>query len=167
MLATILALFSSIVSFAPVLQSSAPGITGSAGAAIAVGLAALGAGFAERGIGAAGVGAIAEDDDMFGRVLILTVLPETLVILALVVVFLPLYYVLPPVSVSVRHALPGTVFAAVGWVLLQVGFFYYTGSAGQYAAYGLLGAVLLFVTFLYLAGVVLLVGAVLNAVLDR
>ena len=58
-----------------------------AAAAIAVGLAAFGAGYAERGIGAAAVGAIAEDDDMFGRGLILTVLPETLVILALVVVF--------------------------------------------------------------------------------
>ncbi|MFB6308427.1 MAG: F0F1 ATP synthase subunit C [Haloarculaceae archaeon] len=68
--------------------SAAPAIPPTAGAALAVGLAALGAGFAERGIGAAAVGAIAEDDDMFGRGLILTVLPETLVILALVVVFL-------------------------------------------------------------------------------
>jgi V/A-type H+-transporting ATPase subunit K len=59
-------------------------------AALAVGLAAFGAGYAERGIGSAAVGAIAEDDDMFGRGLILTVLPETLVILALVVVFLTL-----------------------------------------------------------------------------
>lgn len=58
-----------------------------AAAALAVGLAAFGAGYAERGIGAAAVGAIAEDDEMFGRGLILTVLPETLVILALVVVF--------------------------------------------------------------------------------
>jgi len=66
----------------------APAIPGAAAAALAVGLAALGAGYAERGIGAAAVGAIAEDDDMFGRGLILTVLPETLVILALVVVFI-------------------------------------------------------------------------------
>ncbi|APX98073.1 hypothetical protein [Natronorubrum daqingense] len=56
-------------------------------AALAVGLAALAAGYAERGIGAAAVGAIAEDDDMFVPGLIMTVLPETLVILALVVVF--------------------------------------------------------------------------------
>ena len=67
-----------------------PAITGTGMAALAVGLAALGSGYAERGIGAAAVGAIAEDDDMFGRGLILTVLPETLVILALVVVFLTL-----------------------------------------------------------------------------
>ena len=70
--------------------SAAPAIPPLAGAALAVGLAAFGAGYAERGIGAAAVGAIAEDDDMFGRGLILTVLPETLVILALVVVFLTL-----------------------------------------------------------------------------
>jgi V/A-type H+-transporting ATPase subunit K len=71
------------------LQNSVPNpaIGPKAAAALAVGLAAFGAGYAERGIGAAAVGAIAEDDDMFGRGLILTVLPETLVILALVVVF--------------------------------------------------------------------------------
>ncbi|WP_136717484.1 F0F1 ATP synthase subunit C [Halorientalis salina] len=77
-------------SVAPILQNagtSYPAIPPKAAAALAVGLAAFGAGYAERGIGAAAVGAIAEDDDMFGRGLILTVLPETLVILALVVVF--------------------------------------------------------------------------------
>ncbi|WP_135667489.1 hypothetical protein [Halorhabdus rudnickae] len=61
-----------------------------AGAAIAVGLAAFGAGYAERGIGSAAVGAMAEDESLFGRGLIMTVIPETLVILALVVVFLTL-----------------------------------------------------------------------------
>jgi len=67
--------------------STAPAIPASAGAALAVGLAALGAGFAERGIGAAAVGAVAEDEDLFATGLIFTVLPETLVILTLVVVF--------------------------------------------------------------------------------
>ncbi|PSP39319.1 F0F1 ATP synthase subunit C [Halobacteriales archaeon SW_8_65_20] len=83
-------LFSSI---ALLLQSgseaaaSTAAIPPKAGAALAVGLAAFGAGYAERGIGAAAVGAIAEDEDMFGRGLILTVLPETLVIFALVITF--------------------------------------------------------------------------------
>ena len=79
---------------APILQeqgaqtiNQAPAIPAQAAAALAVGLAALGAGYAERGIGAAAVGAVAENDEMFGRGLILTVLPETLVILALVVIF--------------------------------------------------------------------------------
>jgi len=79
---------------AVVLQTGGPAISAEAAsylagglAALAVGLAALGSGFTERGIGAAAVGAIAEDPDMFGRGLILTVLPETLVILTLVTVF--------------------------------------------------------------------------------
>ena len=72
-----------------VLQQNGGGeaLSPSAAAALAVGLAAFGAGYAERGIGAAAMGAIAENEDLFGRGLILTVLPETLVILALVVVF--------------------------------------------------------------------------------
>lgn len=68
--------------------TASPAIPNKAAAALAVGLAALGAGYAERGIGAAAVGAVTEDEDLFVRGLILTVLPETLVILALVVVFL-------------------------------------------------------------------------------
>ncbi|WP_137286603.1 F0F1 ATP synthase subunit C [Halorussus salinisoli] len=68
--------------------ASSPAIPNKAAAALAVGLAALGAGYAERGIGSAAIGAIAEDESLFGTGLIMTVLPETLVILALVVVFL-------------------------------------------------------------------------------
>jgi membrane protein len=94
-------------------------------------------------------------------------LGNAVAVVALVVTFLPLYYVLPPVPVSVSHAVPGAVFAAVAWVLLQFGFVYYTRYAGTYAAYGVLGAVFLFVTFLYFAAVVFLLGAVLNVVLGR
>ncbi|MFC6735233.1 hypothetical protein ACFQEQ_03155 [Halolamina salina] len=57
-------------------------------AALAVGLAGLGAGYAERGIGSAAVGAVAEDDDLFVQALILTVLPETILIFALVAMIL-------------------------------------------------------------------------------
>ncbi len=64
-----------------------PMIPAKAAAALAVGLAAFGAGYAEKGIGAAAVGATAEDSSMFGRGLVLTVIPETLVILALVTIF--------------------------------------------------------------------------------
>ncbi|MFW6320442.1 MAG: hypothetical protein ACOC0Z_01220 [Halohasta sp.] len=69
-------------------EAGGPALDASAAAALGVGLAAFGAGYAERGIGAAAVGAMAENEDLFVKGLILTVLPETLVILALVVVFL-------------------------------------------------------------------------------
>jgi V/A-type H+/Na+-transporting ATPase subunit K len=58
------------------------------GAGIAVGLSAIGAGIAEKEIGAAAIGAMAEKEELFGKGLILTVIPETLVIFGLVVAIL-------------------------------------------------------------------------------
>jgi len=55
------------------------------GAALAVGIAAIATAYTQAKIGAAGVGALAEDDSLFGQVLILTVIPETMVIFGLVV----------------------------------------------------------------------------------
>lgn len=82
------------------------------------------------------------------------------------VALFPFYYVLPPTSTTFAHAVPGTVVAAAGWVSLQFAFFLYVQHGGGYSAYGLLGAVLLFITFLYFAANVLLLGAVVNTVLD-
>ena len=88
-----------------------------------------------------------------------------LVLLAgLTIAFLPLYYVLPPADMTVKRALPGAAFAAVGWLVLQALFQLYTANASKYQAYGVIGAILLFVTWLYFAAVVVLVGAVINAV---
>jgi len=65
----------------------APAIPASAAAALAVGLAALGTGYAQRGIGAAAVGAVAEDSDNLISGLIFTAIPETLIIIAFVTIF--------------------------------------------------------------------------------
>ena len=67
--------------------NESPMLEQGAAAAIGIGLAALGAGYAERGIGSAAVGALAEDSISTGIGIVLTVLPETLVIFALVALF--------------------------------------------------------------------------------
>ena len=64
------------------------------GAGIAVGLTGLGAGWAEKDVGAAAVGAITEDVSLFGKAMVLMVLPETIVIFGLVVAILAAF-VLP------------------------------------------------------------------------
>ncbi|WP_247001725.1 YihY/virulence factor BrkB family protein [Halosolutus gelatinilyticus] len=94
-------------------------------------------------------------------------LSSVALLVGLVLVFLPIYYVLPPIPVAASEILPGAVFAAIGWTVLQLGFQLYAANAGQYAAYGAVGVVLLFVTWLYFAGVLILVGAVINVVLAR
>ena len=58
------------------------------GAALAFGLSAIAAGIAEKQIGAAAIGAMAEKEELFGKGLIFTVIPETLVIFGLVVAIL-------------------------------------------------------------------------------
>lgn len=83
--------------------------------------------------------------------------------------FLPMYYVFPDSEVSLVDVLPGAVFAGVGWTVLRVAFQAYVefsaadgGDGGT--VYGVLGAVLLFVTFLYFGATLVLVGAVVNVV---
>ena len=70
------------------VEEAAPSITTEGAAAIAVGLAALGTGYAQRGIGAAAVGAIAEDRSAFGLSLVFVAIPETLIIIAFITVFI-------------------------------------------------------------------------------
>jgi len=64
-----------------------PGLMG-IGAGIAVGLAGVGTGIAQSNIGAAAVGATAEDEKNFGKGLVMTVIPETVVIFGLVMAIL-------------------------------------------------------------------------------
>ncbi|MBD3203609.1 V-type ATP synthase subunit K [Candidatus Woesearchaeota archaeon] len=55
------------------------------GAGIALAGSALATGWAETNIGTAAIGAMAEKEELFGKGLILTVIPESIVIFGLVV----------------------------------------------------------------------------------
>ena len=57
-------------------------------ASLAVGISAYATAIAEKSIGTAAVGAMAEKEELFGKGLILTVIPESLVIFGLVVAIL-------------------------------------------------------------------------------
>lgn len=79
--------------------------------------------------------------------------------------FFPIYYIFPDRDLSVPEVLPGVAVAAVGWLALEYLFRLYVGFAGSNELYGVLGGVLLLLTWLYLASLLLLLGGVLNAVL--
>jgi len=83
----------------------------------------------------------------------------------LALAFLPIYYVFPDSDVTLRSVLPGTLVAAAGWTLLGVLFSLYASVATGYQLYGVVGGVLLLVTWFYFASTILLLGAVVNAVL--
>ena len=63
---------------------------------------------------------------------------------------------------------PGTVFAAVTWLLLTLGFGFYVAHFGNYnKTYGSLATVVILETWLYLSAYVFLFGAELNSELEH
>lgn len=94
-----------------------------------------------------------------------SVLSVPLLLGALLIAFLPMYYRFPGDRVTVREALPGAAFSAVVWTLSALFFRAYAATSDSVELYGVAGAVLLVLTWLYLGGLTLLFGAVLNAVL--
>ncbi|MFC7187312.1 YihY/virulence factor BrkB family protein [Halorubrum yunnanense] len=85
-----------------------------------------------------------------------------LLVVGLCGAFFPMYYLFPGVDVAPREVLPGTVVGAVGWATLQVLFQLYVSVSGGGGS--LIASILLLVTWLYFTGVVLLLGAAVNAV---
>lgn len=118
----------------------------------------------------AGIGLLLAVQTLLARIMGLGMLaflgwPAT--VAGLFVVLFPLYYWLPPVEQSLRSALPGTGLGVVGIVVLGNLFESYTVIAGQYQAYGAVGAVLLFLLWLYFGALILISGAVVNAAIRQ
>ena len=84
--------------------------------------------------------------------------------LAVGTALLPMFYVFPDEDVSLREVVPGAFVAGAGWTLLSVGFQLYAVSTSK-TAYGIVGVIILLITWLYFGGLVLLFGAAVNAVL--
>lgn len=85
--------------------------------------------------------------------------------LGLFAVFYPMYYIFPDTDVTLLEVVPGAAFAAVGLTVAQVLFTEF--NAGTTAGSNLVASVLLLLTWLYIIGLVVLLGAVLNAVLSN
>ena len=63
---------------------------------------------------------------------------------------------------------PGSVFTAVAWLLLTIGFGFYVGHFTNYSAnYGSLGAVVALLTWMYLSAYAFIVGAELNSEIEH
>jgi membrane protein len=67
-----------------------------------------------------------------------------------------------------RWITPGSAAATLAWLLASFGFGLYVAHFGNYnATYGSLGGVIVFLTWLYLSGYILLMGGELNSELER
>lgn len=83
----------------------------------------------------------------------------------LVVVFFPIFYVFPGGTISPVETLPGTVVTALFWAASGLGFRFYASASPSTHLYGAIGGLLLVLTWVYLGGMVMIVGIILNGVL--
>lgn len=91
------------------------------------------------------------------------VLTPLALVVGLAVAFVPMYYRFPDADVRWTDVLPGVAFAAVGWAAFQSLFQVYLAVTGG-GSQSFFGGVVVVITWLYFSGLVLLLGAVINAV---
>jgi membrane protein len=90
-------------------------------------------------------------------------------LLIVTVVFALLYYAAPNVrQPGFRWVTPGGILAVIVWVLASAAFAFYVANFGSYnKTYGTLGAVIIFLVWLWISNCALLLGAEMNAELAR
>lgn len=106
--------------------------------------------------------AVADDLSFLGSVLRFGMWSLTFLIPVVVsfVIFAALFRFVPAVKTSFDEIWPGALFSAIAFELAKVGFSFYIRNFGNYnAIYGSLGAVIVFMLFIFIASNVLLMGA--------
>jgi membrane protein len=78
------------------------------------------------------------------------------------------YYFAPDVEQEWIWLTPGSLIATVVWLALSLGFKFYVAKVGAYTeTYGAIGAVMVLMLWFYLSGLVLLIGAEMNAEIEH
>ncbi|MBB6674991.1 YihY/virulence factor BrkB family protein [Cohnella nanjingensis] len=87
-------------------------------------------------------------------------------VVIIAVVFLFLYRYVPNRHLTFRSVLPGALFATLGWILASSLFAFYVNNFGNYTkTYGSLGGIIVLLTWLYISGIIIVVGGEINATL--
>jgi membrane protein len=78
------------------------------------------------------------------------------------------YYYAPDAEQDWVWLTPGSVAATTLWLIASLGFKYYVANMGNYTeAYGAIGGVMVLMLWFYISGLVLLLGAEMNAVIEH
>ncbi|HEY1770722.1 MAG TPA: YihY/virulence factor BrkB family protein [Chthoniobacterales bacterium] len=88
--------------------------------------------------------------------------------IALVILALALYLLLPENYLTIRQALPGAIFFSLGWITVTKLFQVYVARYDRYnPTYLALASIIMLLTWMYLTCLLLLLGGKLNAILRR
>lgn len=89
-------------------------------------------------------------------------------IFVLTIFFLMLYIIIPARKTTIKNELIGAIFSSLGWSLFSFGFSIYVSRFSNYTSiYGGLGAVLLFLLWLYMIMYIMFMGAEINFFLSE
>lgn len=70
-------------------------------------------------------------------------------------------------KLTFKSVLPGAVFVTIGWTLGSVLFAFYVNNFGRYSVtYGSLGAIIVFLIWLYISSIIIVLGGEVNATLN-
>jgi membrane protein len=91
------------------------------------------------------------------------------IIVALVsVAFAVIYYFAPDAQQDWVWLTPGSIFATTLWLLASLGFKYYVATVTNYTeTYGAIGGVMVLMLWFYMSGLVILIGAEMNAEIEH
>ncbi|MDF2068392.1 YihY/virulence factor BrkB family protein [Bacillus sp. Cr_A10] len=79
-----------------------------------------------------------------------------------------LYWIVPNKKLFLRSVFPGAAFATFGWIVVSLAFSYYVSNFGNYSStYGSIGGIIVMMLWLYISGIMLLVGGQVNAVMQE
>ena len=79
-----------------------------------------------------------------------------------------LYRFAPNKTFPFKHVIPGAITATILWFVISIGFSFYVSNFANYSStYGSLGGVIVLMLWLYLTGLILMLGGEINAILHR
>ncbi|WP_280772079.1 YihY/virulence factor BrkB family protein [Salipaludibacillus daqingensis] len=79
-----------------------------------------------------------------------------------------LYHFAPNLKLPFKTAIPGALFATIAWLVTSYGFSIYVNNFGNFSeTYGSLGGVVILMIWFFLIGIILVIGAEINAILYR
>jgi membrane protein len=89
-------------------------------------------------------------------------------VLALLLGFAMIYRYAPNVEQKFAFITPGSVLGVILLIVASLGFAIYTRNFADYSAtYGSIGAVIILMLWLYIAGLVILIGSEINALVEH
>jgi membrane protein len=90
------------------------------------------------------------------------------VVLALLLGFAMIYYYAPNVEQKFSFITPGSLIGVTIIIIASLGFAFYTSNFDDYSAtYGSIGAVIILMMWLYIVGLVILIGSEINALVEH